>query len=115
MEPDALTAWIPIGDISPIGGGLMYLEDSVPLGTEIENLFKKVNEDLPEEAQLDAFNENVSQDFAFQLTLDADGRRTHDRQQDVRLEYAAALARGRLPGGRCRLPPLLPGPLQREQ
>lgn len=60
MEPDALTAWIPIGDISPVGGGLMYLEDSVPLGTEIENLFKKLNADLPEEAQLDAFNENVS-------------------------------------------------------
>lgn len=60
MEPDALTAWIPLGDISPVGGGLMYLENSVDLGTEIEDLFKKQNATLPEDAQLDAFNENVS-------------------------------------------------------
>lgn len=75
MEPDALTAWIPIGDISPIGGGLMYLEDSVPLGTEIENLFKKLNANLPEEAQLDAFNENVSPPLRPLLTPDAHWRR----------------------------------------
>lgn len=60
MEPDALTAWIPIGDISPVGGGLMYLEDSVPLGQEIETGFYHLNRDLPEEDQLDAFNVNVS-------------------------------------------------------
>lgn len=78
MEPDALTAWIPIGDISPIGGGLMYLEDSVPLGTEIENLFKKLNANLPEEAQLDAFNENVSPHFRRPLTPDAYRWRSND-------------------------------------
>lgn len=59
MEPDALTAWVPIGDISPVGGGLMYLEDSVPLGTEIEDKFNVLNRDLPDEDRLDAFNVNV--------------------------------------------------------
>ncbi|BEI84492.1 hypothetical protein CcaverHIS002_0410960 [Cutaneotrichosporon cavernicola] len=59
MEPDALTAWVPIGDITPLGGGLMYLEDSVTIGEEIENGFIEWNKDLPDDEQIDAFNINM--------------------------------------------------------
>ena len=38
-EPTAITAWVPIGDVSINGGGLIYLEKGHKLGEEQENLF----------------------------------------------------------------------------
>lgn len=35
-EPTHFTAWVPIGDVSDEGGGLIYLEDAHTLGREIE-------------------------------------------------------------------------------
>jgi phytanoyl-CoA hydroxylase len=36
-EAEFLTAWVPIGDCSPNGGGLMYLEGSSEMGKAIES------------------------------------------------------------------------------
>jgi phytanoyl-CoA hydroxylase len=57
--PTSLTAWVPIGDISPVSGGLLYLEKSVDIGLEIEDGFTKQNGDLPLEERLSAFNVNM--------------------------------------------------------
>lgn len=57
--PTSLTAWVPIGDISPRSGGLLYLEDSVSLGLEIEDAFTEMNKTLTAEERLSAFNVNV--------------------------------------------------------
>ncbi|PHH59528.1 hypothetical protein CDD81_2890 [Ophiocordyceps australis] len=40
-EPTSVTAWVPMGDISLQGGGLIYLEDSDSLGQQIEAEFTK--------------------------------------------------------------------------
>lgn len=57
--PTSLTAWIPMGDITPLSGGLLYLEKSVPLGLEIEDSFTKMNASLTEAERLSAFNVNM--------------------------------------------------------
>ncbi|KAJ5925634.1 hypothetical protein N7454_008273 [Penicillium verhagenii] len=54
-----LTAWVPIGDISINGGGLCYLENSVPLGRAIEDEFNKRAEFMTEEERISAFNVNM--------------------------------------------------------
>lgn len=59
MAPGALTGWIPMGDVSPLSGGLMYLENSVPLGMDIETRWSEINASLPAEERLSAFNQNV--------------------------------------------------------
>lgn len=86
-EPDALTAWIPIGDISPLGGGLMYLEDSVPLGVEIEHKFIELNKDLPEDEQLNAFNINMLQGGG--LTRDCNMFAAQTRRRWLVADYKA--------------------------
>lgn len=48
-----------MGDITPLSGGLLYLEKSVPLGLEIEDSFTKMNASLTEAERLSAFNVNV--------------------------------------------------------
>lgn len=60
--PTALTAWVPIGDCSPINGGLMYLEDSVGVGKAIEEEFTRQGEEkgFSKEDATYAFNSNVS-------------------------------------------------------
>lgn len=60
MEPGAVTGWIPIGDVSPVSGGLLYLEGSREMGLEIERTFLEMNKELDAESQLSAFNQNVS-------------------------------------------------------
>ncbi|WWC89072.1 uncharacterized protein L201_003990 [Kwoniella dendrophila CBS 6074] len=57
--PTSLTAWVPIGDIPPESGGLIYLESSVPLGLKIENEFTKINSKSSDEERLSAFNVNM--------------------------------------------------------
>ncbi|KAH8896624.1 hypothetical protein GQ53DRAFT_791984 [Thozetella sp. PMI_491] len=57
--PTSLTSWVPIGDISPESGGLIYLENSVPIDLEIEEEFTKRNAELPDEERVSAFNTNM--------------------------------------------------------
>lgn len=61
MEPGAVTGWIPIGDVSPVSGGLLYLEGSKDMGLEIECAFLEINKTLDAESQISAFNQNVSE------------------------------------------------------
>ena len=60
--PTAITGWIPIGDCSPMTGGLIYLEDSVNMGESFERNFTSMSESkgLSEEQRKSAWNENVS-------------------------------------------------------
>jgi phytanoyl-CoA hydroxylase len=58
--PTSLTAWVPIGDISMEGGGLMYLEDSVTIGEKTEAEFAANATNLTPEERVSAFNKNMS-------------------------------------------------------
>lgn len=55
-----LTAWVPIGDIKPIGGGLIYLENSAKLGQAIEDDFTRRAEHFTPEEKISAFNANMT-------------------------------------------------------
>ncbi|OAL02006.1 hypothetical protein IQ06DRAFT_273040 [Phaeosphaeriaceae sp. SRC1lsM3a] len=80
-EPTSVTAWIPMGDVSLTGGGLIYLEKGHTLGREIEADFtrKATESGLSEEEAKNAFNQNM-----LSTGLLADGPReysdTFDRQ-----------------------------------
>jgi phytanoyl-CoA hydroxylase len=54
--PTALTAWVPLGDCAINGGGLLYLEDSVSLGMDLEKGFAEAAKDFTDEERLSAFN-----------------------------------------------------------
>lgn len=60
-EPTSVTAWIPMGDISLTGGGLIYLENGHTLGQEVEADFtRKAKESgMNEEETKNAFNQNM--------------------------------------------------------
>ncbi|KAM5378593.1 hypothetical protein ACJZ2D_004392 [Fusarium nematophilum] len=60
-DPSAVTAWIPIGDISEQGGSLIYLEESDALGKEIEVEFteRAKQSGLSDEEQHNPFNANM--------------------------------------------------------
>lgn len=60
-EDTAITAWIPMGDISREGGGLIYLENGHTLGAEIEQKFtaKAKDSGLTDEEAKSAFNQNM--------------------------------------------------------
>lgn len=60
-EPTSVTAWVPIGDVSLEGGGLIYLEDGEALGAEIEADFsvKAKEAGMTEEETRNAFNANM--------------------------------------------------------
>ncbi len=53
------TSWIPIGDISPDMGGLIYLENSHHFGRRKEAEFSKLNADMPPEERVSAYNKNM--------------------------------------------------------
>jgi phytanoyl-CoA hydroxylase len=55
-----LTAWVPIGDIKPMGGGLIYLQDSAKLGQAIEDDFTRRAEHFTPEEKISAFNANMT-------------------------------------------------------
>ncbi|RDW72212.1 hypothetical protein BP5796_08246 [Coleophoma crateriformis] len=57
--PTALTAWVPLGDCALHGGGLLYLENSVSLGQELERGFTAAAQGLTEAERLSAFNQNM--------------------------------------------------------
>lgn len=60
-EPTSVTAWIPLGDISLQGGGLIYMEGGNELGQEIENDFetKARSAGMSDEEMKYAFNKNM--------------------------------------------------------
>ncbi|KIW10727.1 hypothetical protein PV08_10026 [Exophiala spinifera] len=60
-EDTAVTAWVPIGDVSRQGGGLIYLEKGHTLGAEIEKQFTKKAKvsGLSDEEAKNAFNQNM--------------------------------------------------------
>lgn len=58
--PTSLTAWVPIGDISLEGGGLMYLQDSTSIGQATEAEFSRNNGNLTEKERISAFNKNMN-------------------------------------------------------
>lgn len=55
-----LTAWVPIGDIKPTGGGLIYLENSAKLGQAIEDDFTRRAEHFTPAEKISAFNRNMT-------------------------------------------------------
>ncbi|CAD6588646.1 MAG: hypothetical protein ASARMPRED_003676 [Alectoria sarmentosa] len=61
-EAEFLTAWVPIGDCTATGGGLMYLEDSNALGEELEAEFMRNAKTLSAEERIDAFNKHMLKD-----------------------------------------------------
>lgn len=58
--PTSLTAWVPIGDVSLEGGGLMYLSDSTSIGQSTEDEFARNSGNLTEEERVSAFNKNMN-------------------------------------------------------
>ncbi|KAM5341537.1 hypothetical protein ACJ41O_014568 [Fusarium nematophilum] len=60
-EPTSVTAWVPIGDITLQGGGLIYLEGSDPLGQRLKDDFDRqaTEKGMSEEERNDAFNANM--------------------------------------------------------
>ncbi|KAG0647550.1 hypothetical protein D0Z07_6824 [Hyphodiscus hymeniophilus] len=68
-EAEFLTAWVPIGDCSAKGGGLMYMEGSSQLGKEIERDFTERAKDMSPEERLSGFNRNMAE--GGQLAQDA--------------------------------------------
>ncbi|KAI8959396.1 hypothetical protein F5Y11DRAFT_368114 [Daldinia sp. FL1419] len=60
-EDTSMTAWVPMGDISLDGGGLIYLEGGHTLGRDIETSFYDLAKEtgLSEEDARNAFNKNM--------------------------------------------------------
>ncbi|KAF7189955.1 1-deoxypentalenic acid 11-beta-hydroxylase [Pseudocercospora fuligena] len=61
---DFLTAWVPIGDCTASGGGLMYLENSTDIGLAMESSFNKSAREkgLSDEEIINGFNVNMAKD-----------------------------------------------------
>ena len=55
-----LTAWVPIGDIIPSGGGLIYLKNGRKLGEAIEADFSERAKDFTADEKISAFNRNMT-------------------------------------------------------
>ncbi|KAL3426980.1 hypothetical protein PVAG01_00489 [Phlyctema vagabunda] len=60
-EPTSVTAWVPMGDISLTGGGLIYLENGAELGKGFEDEFTENAKatGLTDEEAKSAFNQNM--------------------------------------------------------
>ncbi|EED15897.1 conserved hypothetical protein [Talaromyces stipitatus ATCC 10500] len=60
-EPTSVTAWVPIGDISLTGGGLIYFENGDALGRQLEQDFTRKARDagMTDEETKNAFNQNM--------------------------------------------------------
>ncbi|RYP56432.1 hypothetical protein DL769_009917 [Monosporascus sp. CRB-8-3] len=58
--PTSLTAWVPIGNVSLEGGGLMYLEQSTDIGKKTEQDFADNAANLTDEERISAFNRNMN-------------------------------------------------------
>ena len=71
-----LTAWVPLGDTSINGGGLIYLSNSASLGKFIEDDFTKRAASLPETERINAFNVNMTK--TGMLSYDVNQFREHE-------------------------------------
>lgn len=60
-EPTNVTAWVPIGDVSLEGGGLIYLESGEKIGERMEQDFERKAKaaGMSEEEMKYAFNQNM--------------------------------------------------------
>ncbi|KAF8860332.1 hypothetical protein BDZ45DRAFT_800910 [Acephala macrosclerotiorum] len=60
-EDTSVTAWVPMGDVSITGGGLIYLENCVSLGKTFEQSFfqRAAETGLSETEAKNAFNQNM--------------------------------------------------------
>ncbi|KAJ4288898.1 hypothetical protein N0V90_011239 [Kalmusia sp. IMI 367209] len=58
--PTSVTAWVPIGDVDLLGGGLIYLQNSGEIGEQYEKDFTETNAGLSDEDRISAFNKNMS-------------------------------------------------------
>ncbi|OCK80634.1 hypothetical protein K432DRAFT_297285 [Lepidopterella palustris CBS 459.81] len=72
-EAEFLTAWVPIGDCSATGGGLMYLENSTSLGKRMEAEFAAAAAMTPAE-RINGFNRNMARDGQLSHNADEMGR-----------------------------------------
>lgn len=68
--PTAITAWVPVGDCTPEMGGLMYLENSIPIAQKIEDDFTELGKakGFTEDDLVYAFNSNM--DATGMLSMD---------------------------------------------
>ncbi|KAL8720098.1 MAG: hypothetical protein Q9181_007964 [Wetmoreana brouardii] len=82
-EDEFLTAWVPIGDCSPGGGGLMYLENSTSLGQELEREFLAKAEHLPKEERINAFNMFMANDGFMSHNAVEFGLQMREKRRDV--------------------------------
>ncbi|KAK5723255.1 hypothetical protein LTR15_004952 [Elasticomyces elasticus] len=88
-----LTAWVPFGDCTAAGGGLMYMESSTDIGKAMEEDFMKRAEHFTPEERINGFNLNMAKDG--QLThnvseLDEQLSSTHASATGVRRKWLAA-------------------------
>lgn len=58
--PTSITAWVPIGNVSLEGGGLMYLSGSTDIGQQTEAEFSQNAKNLSDEERVSAFNKNMN-------------------------------------------------------
>ncbi|WPH02073.1 Hypothetical protein R9X50_00492800 [Acrodontium crateriforme] len=61
-EADFLTAWVPIGDCTASGGGLMYLENSTTIGQAMETDFTRRAATFSKQERISGFNQNMARD-----------------------------------------------------
>ena len=61
-ESEFLTAWVPIGDCTASGGGLMYLEHSDDIGKDMEDDFTERASTFTPEERINGFNQNMARD-----------------------------------------------------
>lgn len=77
-DPVFATAWVPIGDCSAAGGGLMYLENSCAIGEACEKEFlqRQEAEDMSPEERVNAFNKHMGEG----------GHLSHDAEEFLKKE-----------------------------
>lgn len=85
--PTSITAWVPIGDVSLEGGGLMYLEKSTDIGKKTEDDFAANAHNLSDEERVSAFNKNMN-DGGF-LSRDTVAYGREQRRKWLIAEYEA--------------------------
>ncbi|KAK3626082.1 hypothetical protein LTR22_023298 [Elasticomyces elasticus] len=90
---DFLTAWVPLGDCTAQGGGLIYMEDSSDIGKAMEADFLKRAEHLTPEERISGFNQNMAKDGQLShnvAELNANLSATYSRSTGGRRRWLAA-------------------------
>ncbi len=81
------------GDISPTGGGLIYLSDSASLGREIEDDFTQRAQTMTREERISAFNVNMTK-FGTLSGNAADFQEKHQKSDGQRAWLVAGYEAG---------------------